>query len=81
MKSSHPVRCLVVVAGLGSCVPSRTSHWSGRPTPQAVCGFFGIVTGGPLLTASVAMIDATVVPKGLINPTCGATVASIIFIF
>ena len=33
------------------------------------------------LNSGVDMIDATVVPKGLINPTFGATVASIIVIF
>jgi hypothetical protein len=30
-----------------------SSHWSGRPTQQAFCGFFGIVVGGPPLTAGV----------------------------
>jgi hypothetical protein len=33
------------------------------------------------LIGTVDMIDATVVPKGLTNPTFGTTVASIIIIF
>ena len=32
---------------------SRTTQWSGRPTPQAFVGFFGIVAGGLPLTATL----------------------------
>jgi predicted RNase H-like HicB family nuclease len=43
-----------VVVGRGSQpIPRRTSHWSGRPTQQAFCGFFGIIAGGPPLTGGV----------------------------
>ena len=37
-----------------STMKNRTSHWSGRPTPQAFCGFFGIVACGPPLTGGVS---------------------------
>jgi hypothetical protein len=56
-------------------VVERTAH------PTCLLGFAHIVEGGPPLTTGVDMIDATVVPKGLIHPTFGATVASIIVIF
>jgi hypothetical protein len=39
-------------------MPGRTSHWSGRPTPQAFVGFFGIVAGGPPLTGGVRLQKA-----------------------
>jgi hypothetical protein len=36
--------------------PRRTSHWSGRPTPQAFVGFFSIIVGGPPLTGGVGLL-------------------------